>query len=744
MFKLIKYLKPFIGSVIVIIALLFLQAVCDLSLPDYMSNIVNVGIQQEGIENAVPKVIRKSELEKITFFMEEADKTKVENSYDLLEKNNLSKEDYDNYLKEYPNLEKEDLYKLNTKDKDTIEELNSIFGKPILIVSGIEEKGLDALGGKDKLPPNIPADTDPFVLIKKMPKQQIDGMKTTIDEKLSVMSDSMITQAAVKYIDNEYENIGINTGKIQLNYILFEGLKMVLIALLSMAATIVVGFIGAKVAASLGKNLRQNVFKKVANFSNTEFDKFSTASLITRSTNDIQQIQMLMVMLLRIVFYAPILGIGGVIKVLNTDTSMGWIIAVAVVAMLILVVTLFAIAMPKFKSVQKLVDRLNLVTREALTGMLVIRAFSTQKHEEKKFDKANDDLTQTNLFVSRIMAVMMPMMMLIMNGITILIVWVGAHQVNEGAMQVGNMMAFMQYAMQIIMSFLMISMVSIMIPRATVSAQRIGEIIDTEFSIKEEQNPIKFDENKKGYIEFKNVSFRYPGAEEDVLSNIEFVAKPGETTAFIGSTGSGKSTLINLVPRFYDITGGEILVDGTDIRKVNIHELREKIGYVPQKGVLFSGTIESNLKYGFEEAKDEDLTSAAEIAQAMEFISAKPEGFKTEISQGGTNVSGGQKQRISIARAIVKKPEIYIFDDSFSALDFKTDAALRKALKANTAGSTVLLVAQRISTVMNADQVIVLDEGRIVGKGTHKELMETCEVYKQIALSQLSKEELTS
>lgn len=744
MFKLIKYLKPFIGSVIVIIALLFLQAVCDLSLPDYMSNIVNVGIQQEGIENAVPKVIRKSELEKITFFMEEADKTKVENSYDLLEKNNLSKEDYDNYLKEYPNLEKEDLYKLNTKDKDTIEELNSILGKPILIVSGIEDKGLDALGGKDKLPPNIPADTDPFVLIKKMPKQQIDGMKTTIDEKLSVMSDSMITQAAVKYIDNEYENIGINTGKIQLNYILFEGLKMVLIALLSMAATIVVGFIGAKVAASLGKNLRQNVFKKVANFSNTEFDKFSTASLITRSTNDIQQIQMLMVMLLRIVFYAPILGIGGVIKVLNTDTSMGWIIAVAVVAMLILVVTLFAIAMPKFKSVQKLVDRLNLVTREALTGMLVIRAFSTQKYEEKKFDKANDDLTQTNLFVSRIMAVMMPMMMLIMNGITILIVWVGAHQVNEGAMQVGNMMAFMQYAMQIIMSFLMISMVSIMIPRATVSAQRIGEIIDTEFSIKEEQNPIKFDENKKGYIEFKNVSFRYPGAEEDVLSNIEFVAKPGETTAFIGSTGSGKSTLINLVPRFYDITGGEILVDGTDIRKVNIHELREKIGYVPQKGVLFSGTIESNLKYGFEEANNEDLTSAAEIAQAMEFISAKPEGFKTEISQGGTNVSGGQKQRISIARAIVKKPEIYIFDDSFSALDFKTDAALRKALKANTAGSTVLLVAQRISTVMNADQVIVLDEGRIVGKGTHKELMETCEVYKQIALSQLSKEELTS
>lgn len=744
MVKLIKYLKPFVVSIIAIIALLFLQAVCDLSLPDYMSNIVNVGIQQDGIENAVPKAIRKSEFEKITFFMEEKDKKEVSNSYDLLEKNQLSKEDYDKYVKDYPSLEKEDIYKLNTKDKKEIKKLNSLLGKPILIVEGLEKNGLKALSADGKLPANVPADTDPFVLIKKLPAEQLKAMQKGIDDKLSKMSDSMVTQASVKYIHSEYESIGIDTYKIQLNYILLAGLKMILIALVSMVATVVVGYIGAKVAASLGRNLRENVFRKVANFSNTEFDKFSTSSLITRSTNDIQQVQTLMVMLLRIVFYAPILGVGGVIKVLNTDTSMGWIIAVAVMAMLILVTTLFAIAIPKFKSIQKLVDKLNLVTRESLTGMLVIRAFSTQKHEEKKFHKANDDLTRTNLFVTRTMSLMMPMMMLIMNGITILIIWVGAHRVDSGAMQVGNMMAFMQYAMQIIMSFLMISMVSIMLPRASVSAQRISEVLETETTIKEEKNPLQFNKSKKGYIEFKNVSFRYPGAEEDVLSNLNFVAKPGETTAFIGSTGSGKSTLINLIPRFYDATEGQILVDGTDVKKVDIHDLRDRIGYVPQKGILFSGNIESNLKYGVESAKEEDLIKAAEIAQAMEFISAKPEGFKTEISQGGTNVSGGQKQRLSIARAIVKKPEVYIFDDSFSALDFKTDSALRKALKAKTKESTVLLVAQRISTVMNAEQVIVIDEGKIVGIGNHKELMENCEVYKQIALSQLSKEELTS
>ncbi len=497
-------------------------------------------------------------------------------------------------------------------------------------------------------------------------------------------------------------------------------------------------------AANLGKNLRSKVFSKVIGFSNAELDKFSTASLITRSTNDIQQIQMLMVMLLRVVFYAPILGIGGVIKVLNTETSMAWIIVVAVVAISAVVIVLFTVVMPRFKRAQKLVDRINLVTREILTGMMVIRAFSTERHEEKRFDKANNDLTKNNLFVNRTMALMMPTMMLIMNGITILIVWNGSHSIDAGTMQVGDMMAFIQYTMQIIMAFLMISMVSVMLPRATVSAGRIDEVLSTEYVVKDPVSPIKLQEDKKGILKFNNVSFKYPNAEENVLSNITFTAMPGETTAFIGSTGSGKSTLINLVPRFYDVTEGEILLDGIDIRKVSQHDLREKIGYVPQKGVLFSGTIESNLKYSGKSITDEDLIKAAEIAQATDFIKGTKESYNTEISQGGTNVSGGQKQRLSIARAIAKKPEVYIFDDSFSALDFKTDAALRKALKKETLNSTVLIVAQRISTILHAEQIIVLEEGRIADIGTHNELMKTCDVYKQIALSQLSKEELAN
>ncbi|RNC29081.1 MAG: putative ABC transporter ATP-binding protein [Candidatus Dichloromethanomonas elyunquensis] len=517
---------------------------------------------------------------------------------------------------------------------------------------------------------------------------------------------------------------------------------MLLIALLSMAATVIVSFLGARVAAGLSKKLRENVFRKVVSFSSTEFEKFSTASLITRSTNDIQQIQMMMVMLLRIVFYAPILGVGGIIKVLNSDYSMGWIIVIAVGAILILVIVLFGVAIPKFKMIQKLVDQLNLVTREILSGIMVIRAFNTQKHEEKKFEKANWDLTKTNLFVTRTMSLMMPLMMLIMNAITLLIIWVGARQIDQGAMQVGNMMAFIQYAMQIIMSFLMISMVSIMLPRATVSAERIGEVLDAEISVKDLPNPQHFFSTQKGLIEFRDVSFRYPGAEEDVLSGISFSAQPGQTTAFIGSTGSGKTTLINLIPRFYDITGGQILINGIDIKKVSQHDLREKIGYVPQKAILFSGTIESNLVYGVESTTETELTKAAATAQAIDFIRSKEEGFAANISQGGANVSGGQKQRLSIGRALVKKPEIYIFDDSFSALDFKTEAALRKALREEKTDSTVLIVAQRISTIMNADQIIVLDEGKIVGKGKHHELMENCEVYQQIALSQLSREEL--
>lgn len=698
MLKLIKYLKPFAVTIIAIVALLCVQALSDLSLPDYMSNIVNVGIQQGGIENAVPKVIRQSELDKMKALMSDAEQTKVSESYVLLDKSSLSKDDYDDYVKEYPSLLEEPIYKLNVKAKENIEELNLIIGKHILLIESKPKKS-------------------------QMPK-------------------SMITQAAVSYINKEYGIIGLDTNKIQRNYILYTGVVMLLIALLSMAATVIVAYLGARVAAALSKNLRKNVFRKVADFSNAEFDKFSTATLITRSTNDVQQIQMLIVMLLRIVFYAPILGIGAIFKVLNSDSSMGWIIAVAVFAIITLVIILFSVAIPKFKIVQKLVDKLNLVTREILTGALVIRAFNTQKHEEKKFEAANTDLTRTNLFINRTMALMMPAMMLIMNGITLLIVWVGSHQVDQGVMQVGNMMAFIQYAMQIIMAFLMISMVSIMLPRATVSAERIGEVLDATISVEDAPELQHLSTNYHGYLEFENVSFRYPGAEEDALSNISFIAKPGQTTAFIGSTGSGKTTLINLIPRFYDVTAGNILVNGTDIRKVSQHELREQLGYVPQKAVLFSGSIESNLKYGVEEATENELVKASEVAQVMDFINEMQEGLKTNISQGGTNISGGQKQRLSIARALTKKPQIYLFDDSFSALDFKTDAALRMALKKESKGSTILIVAQRISTIMKSEQIIVLDEGRIVGKGTHQELMKNCEVYQQIAFSQLSKEEL--
>lgn len=745
MMKLTKYLKPFIGSIIVIIALLFIQAISELSLPDYMSNIVNVGIQQGGIENSVPKIMRKSEKEKLSLFIEENDNKKVEDNYKLISKDNLSENEYNDYLKKYPLLEQEDLYELNTNNKEEIEELNSILAKPELIVYGINSGSMEEFNfSNSNAQMNLPENTDIFSILKNLPKEQIDEMLKGINEKFYEMSDSVIEQASVSFVKDEYKAIGINTDKLQTNYIALSGLKMLGIAFISMVATVVVGLLSARIAAGLGRVLRKDVFKKVTSFSNAEFDKFSTASLITRSTNDIQQIQMLMVMLFRIVFYAPILGIGGVLKVLRTDTNMTWIIAIGVILIIILVSILFTFAMPKFKSVQKLVDKLNLVTRESLTGMLVIRAFSTQKHEEERFDKANRDLTKTNLFVNRLMSSMMPIMMLIMNGLTLLIVWVGAHQVDLGKMQVGNMMAFMQYAMQIIMSFLMISMISIMLPRASVSAQRISEVLYTDLSIKDKKQTKKFKSSKKGYIEYKNVSFKYPGAEDYVIRDISFTAKPGETTAIIGSTGSGKSTLINLIPRFYDVTEGKIEIDGLDIRDVNQKELRERIGYIPQKGILFSGTIESNLKYGSPNAKIEDLKMASDIAQATEFIEAKPDKYESEISQGGSNVSGGQKQRLSIARALVKKPEVYVFDDSFSALDFKTDSALRKAIKDNIKDATMIIVAQRISTIKDANQILVLDEGEIVGIGTHKELLENCEVYKQIALSQLSKEELMS
>ena len=746
MLNLLKHLKPFVGSMILAIALLFVQAICDLSLPDYMSNIVNVGIQQGGVENAVPKVIKSSEMEKLFIFMNDDEKNVVEDNYTLLDKDNLTTDEYNKYVKDYPELKNESIYKLNTKEEEKIDKLNDIFGKPMLIVSMLESQGFNGIPGIEAMAPQgVDLSTmDPFEMLSMMPQEQIDSMLSNVDEKLSDMPESMITQSATSYVKEQYKDIGINTDKLQSNYVIIAGIKMVGIALISMVATVIVSFIAARVAAALGRNLRKDVFNKVVGFSNAEFDEFSTASLITRTTNDIQQIIMLVVMGLRIVFYAPILGIGGVIKVINTGASMGWVIGVAVISILLLVIVLFTFAMPKFKSVQKLVDRLNLVTRESLTGMLVIRAFSTQKYEEEKFEVANKNLTRTNLFVNRVMTVMMPLMMFIMNVITLLIVWVGSHRIDEGIMQVGTMMAFMQYTMQIIMAFLMISMVSVILPRAMVSAQRVSEVLNVDVAIKDSEKLQMFNDDEKGTIEFKNVSFRYPGADEDVISNVSFKAFPGETTAFIGSTGSGKSTLINLIPRFYDTTEGEILIDGVNIKSVSQYDLREKIGFIPQKGLLFSGTIESNLKYGGDHITDEDMIKASEIAQAMEFINSKEEGFNTEIAQGGTNVSGGQKQRLAIARAIAKKPEVFIFDDSFSALDFKTDAKLRKAINTELKESTLLIVAQRISTIMNANQIIVLDEGKVVGKGTHKELMENCEVYQQIALSQLSKEELSN
>ncbi len=752
--KLMRHLKPHIISIIGIVLFLLVQAYCDLSLPDYMSDIVNVGIQQGGIKNAVPDIIRKTEMDKITFFMNDNDKKTVLNNYTLIEKGKASQDDMDKYLKRYPEIKNNDVYKLNTSDSEVIDKINTAVGKPMLFVGDIEssaktrdnssEKKSNTAGNSEmeKLFANVPPGTDPFTVITKLPKEQVQGMMKTVNDKLKNMPDSIITQGAVKYVQEEYKDLGRDTGSLQSNYILIAGLKMLLISLISMCATVTVGLMAARVSAGVGRSMRRNVFENVVGFSNAEFDKFSTSSLITRSTNDIQQVQIFLVMFLRLVFYAPILGIGGVLKVLKTDTSMTWVIGVGVLAIMVIVGVLFAVAMPKFRSMQKLVDKLNLVTRESLTGMLVIRAFGTQKTEEEKFEQANTNFTKTNLFVGRTMSAMFPAMMLLMNGVMILVVWVGAHQVDLGNMQVGNMMAFIQYAMQIIMAFLMISMVSIILPRASVSISRIGEVIDTKGSIKDPAVSKNFVNGIKGTVEFKNVSFKYPGAEDDVISNVNFTAKPGQTTAFIGSTGSGKSTLINLIPRFYDVTGGQILINGVDIRDITQHELRQKIGYVPQKGILFSGTIESNLKYGNESVGEEDIRTAAEIAQAMDFISEKEEGFKSDISQGGTNVSGGQKQRLSIARALVKKPEIFIFDDSFSALDFKTDAALRRALKEKTENATVLVVAQRISTVMAADQILVLDEGQVVGIGTHRELMENCDVYKQIALSQLSKEEL--
>lgn len=736
MLKLIKEYKPFLGWIVVIISLLFLQASTELALPDYMSNIVNIGIQQNGIENAVPEVMKIDTMEKVMIFLDEDEKVLLDRSYKLISKDRLNQNEYENYINRYPVLEKGNLYLLNTNSKEDIEKMNTYLGQVFLIIGAIERGDINSFA-------NLQQGRNPFIVIKQLPKEQIEAIKLQIDEQFKSLPQSIINQSAMNYIKAQYESMGIDIRRIQLNYILYIGGIMLLISLIGMSASIIVGFLSARVSSGLGRDLRDKVFNKVTSFSNTEFNDFSTASLITRSTNDIQQVQMFTVMMLRMVFYAPILGAGGVIRALRTNTSMAWIVAVGVMAILTLVILIFSMAMPKFKKLQILVDNVNRVMREALTGILVIRAFNNQRIEEKKFNNANNDLTKTNLFVSRLMSILMPTMMLIMNSIMLLIIWVGAKEIDKGAIQVGDMMAFMQYTIQIIMSFLIISMISIMLPRASVSAQRISEVIKKELTIKNPENPQELKEDMRGVLEFRNVSFKYPGAEENVLEDVSFTAKPGEITAFIGSTGSGKSTLINLIPRFFDVTAGAILLDGKDIRDINLRDLREKIGYVPQKGVLFTGTIESNIRYGKNaNVSDEAINKAIEIAQAKEFIDEKEKGLLSEIAQGGTNVSGGQRQRLAIARALAKKPEVFIFDDSFSALDFKTDAALRKAMEKEIKDSTVLIVAQRISTIMNAEKIIVLDEGRIVGMGTHKELLKNCSIYKQIALSQLSEEEL--
>ena len=742
MVRIIKHLCKYWYSVLIVIALLFVQAACDLSLPEYTSRIVNTGIQEGGIEDNTPEAITKESFEDILLFLNEKDSKFVQNQYEVVSKKDATEEQ----LESYPTVEKQDIYVLKDISKENHEKLNQLLQKPLtylLLFSGDTEEGAKIEQQIiSKLPEQLSSIPDLTVmkLLEMMPQEQRQEMMKQLNQKMKDMPDTMLEQSAIQFVKTEYQRLGMDTDRIQTNYIFVSGLKMLGLALISMFATVMVGFLGSRIAARLARDLRNQVFKKVVDFSESEMKQFSTASLITRSTNDIQQVQMLLVFLLRTIFYAPIIAIGGVVKVLATGTGMAWIIAVAVMAIATLVIILFAIAMPKFKCVQKLIDRLNLVTREILTGLPVIRAFAKEKHEEARFDKANKDLKNNQLFIVRVMATMMPLMMFTMNAIAVLIVWEAAKGIDSGVMQVGDMMAFIQYTMQIIMSFLMISIVSIMLPRAIVSIGRIDEVLKTPFTI---LNPKQKKETTEvGTVEFKDVSFRYPDSDGYMLHHINFKANKGETVAFIGSTGSGKSTLINLIPRFFEATKGEVLVDGVNVKDLDQKDLRDKIGYVPQTGVLFSGTIASNLRYGKEDASDKEIQEALDIAQASEFVSKLPKGTENPISQGGTNVSGGQKQRLSIARAVIKKPEIYIFDDSFSALDFKTDAALRKALREKTKGSTMLIVAQRISTIMNADKIVVLDDGNVVGTGTHQELLKSCDVYREIALSQLSKEEL--
>ncbi len=733
--KLFKYMRPYWRTMLVILAVLVVQAYCELSLPAYTSDIVNVGIQQAGIDDQIPAAISSEEMDKVLLFLSGEEREQVLDAYEP---------DEETYEKEAYVL-KESV----SENEEEVTELSRIMGLPMMLTQGFESGSDQVAAVEEQLMQNIPAEMLPedatvFDVLRMLPEEQMAEMLEQIREQMKEMPDSIVEQAAVSYVKTAYEDLGMDMDQIQIRYLLGTGGRMLLLAFLGMAANIAVGFLASRVGASAGRDLRGKVFRKVVGFSNLEFDRFSTASLITRSTNDIQQIQMLIVMLLRMVLYAPILAVGGVYQVFQTNVSMSWIIALAIVLIVLVVAVLFIVAMPKFKIMQKLVDKLNLVMREILTGLSVIRAFSTEKHEEERFDKANKDLMKTNLFVNRAMTFMMPVMMIIMNVVSVLIVWTGAHGINDGQMQVGDMMAFIQYTMQIIMSFLMICLISVMLPRAAVAAGRVDEVLTSDTLILDPEQPEKLPEHTEGVLRFDHVSFRYPGADENVLTDINFTARPGETTAVIGSTGSGKSTLLNLIPRFYDVTEGAVTLDGVDVRNMSQHDLREKLGYVPQKGVLFSGDIQSNILFGNPDGTDEEMVEAAEIAQAVEFICTKKEGYQSPIAQGGTNVSGGQKQRLSIARAVAKHPKVFLFDDSFSALDYKTDVALRRALKEKTEDSTVIIVAQRISTILHADQIIVLDEGKVAGIGTHTELLDQCEVYRQIAESQLSEAELRS
>ena len=756
MLKVLKNLKKSLGAVIVIVILLCVQATTDLALPDYTSKIVNVGIQAGGITSAVPEIISKEDMDALLVFTDKDDE--ILNNYTMVsasngEKYETQEQHEEKMIKKYfgndYQAQTDTIYILKDINEEQEEYLTGIIVDPLMEMTTVtSEETANQI--KEQLLQNVPEAQREYIqnmslmeIIEQMPEEQRTQALAEFTKRIEEMNDSIKEQAAISSVKQVYINVGADTEKIQNDYILQTGLQMLGIASITMVCAVTIMLLSSRVAAKLGKTLREKVFKKVTSFSNAELNEFSTASLITRSTNDVQQIQQLITLLFRVVVYAPIIGIGGFIRVLtSTDSSMAWIIGIAIVAILIIVGTLFAIAMPKFRKLQDLIDKLNEVSREILTGLPVIRAFHKEKKEEARFEVANKDLMKANLFVNKAMSMMMPLLMFIMNSIMILIVWVGGHNVDQGVMQVGDMMAFIQYTMQIVMAFLMISMISIMLPRASVSARRINEVLEAEPSIKDKKETKTFDPNKKGLVEFKNVSFRYPDADTEILEDINFTAEPGKTTAIIGSTGSGKSTVVNLIPRFYDVTGGELCIDGVNVKDVPQKDLRDIIGFVPQKGVLFSGTIESNIKYSDENMSDERMIEAAEIAQATEFINEKENKYQDPIAQGGGNVSGGQKQRLSIARAIAKDPEIFVFDDSFSALDFKTDSTLREALSTKTKNKTVIIVAQRISTILNADQIIVLEEGKMVGIGTHEELMKNNETYRQIALSQLSEEEL--